>query len=123
MTVSSTTELNWFWVVLAATIPMLLGLAAAWPIWMTGQPILGNIAGSIIIFGAAIGFIMREHNELDRLVQACIEAGTTCWPTPTAFSRFAIYAFIALADVIALFTISTSVDARRRRRDYAPEWR
>ena len=123
MTPSSTTELNWFWIVMAATVPMLLGLAVAWPIWLSGQPILGNIAGSIIIFGAAIGFIMREHAELDRLVQACIDAGTTCWPTPSAFTRFAIYAFIALADVIALFTISISVEARRRRRHYAPEWR
>lgn len=123
MTVPSTTELNWFWVIVAATVPMLLGLAVAWPIWMTGQPILGNVAGSIIIFGAAIGFIMREHTELDRLVQACIDAGTTCWPSPSAFTRFAIYAFIALADVIALFTLSVSVETRRRRRDYAPEWR
>lgn len=123
MTAASTTELAWFWIVIAATVPMLFGLAAAWPIWMTGQPILGNLAGSIIIFGAAIGFIMREHNELDRLVQACIDAGTTCWPTPSAFTRFALYAFIALADVIALFTISVSVDGHRRRRGYAPEWR
>lgn len=123
MTASSTTELNWFWIVMAATVPMLLGLAVAWPIWLSGQPILGNIAGSIIIFGAGIGFIMREHTELDRLVQACIEAGTTCWPTPSAFTRFAIYAFIALADVIALFTISVSVESSRRRRHYAPEWR
>ena len=123
MTAASTTELAWFWIVIAATVPMLFGLAAAWPIWMTGQPILGNLAGSIIIFGAAIGFIMREHNELDRLVQACIDAGTTCWPTPSAFTRFALYAFIALADVIALFTISVSVEGHRRLRGYAPEWR
>lgn len=123
MTASSTTEFAWFWIVIAATLPMLFGLAAAWPIWMSGQPILGNLAGSLIIFGAAIGFIMREHTELNRLVQACIDAGTTCWPTPSAFTRFALYAFIALADVIALFTLSVSVDARRRRRSYAPEWR
>ena len=54
---------------------------------------------------------MREHAELDRVVQACIEQGTTCWPTPSAFTRFALYAFIALAQVIALFTISVSVES------------
>ena len=102
---------------------MLGGLLLAWPIWLTGQTLLGNIAGSIIIFGAAVGLIMREHAELDLVVQACIEQGTTCWPRPSAFTRFALYAFIALAQVIALFTISVSVESRQRRKRYAPEWR
>jgi ethanolamine transporter EutH len=117
------TGLSWFWIAAAATVPLAAGLLAAWPIWLTGQPILGNIAGSIIVFGAAVGLIMREHTELDRLVQACIAEGTTCWPTPSAFTRFAIYAFIALAQVIALFTLSISVETRLRRQHYAPEWR
>ena len=119
----SINELNWVWIAVAAIVPMLAGLLLAWPIWLTGQPILGNIAGSIVIFGAAIGLIMREHTELDRIVQTCIEQGTTCWPTPSAFTRFAIYAFIGLAQVIALFTISISVETKHRRRAYAPEWR
>ena len=119
----SVNELNWLWIAIAVTVPMLAGLLVAWPIWLTSQPILGNIAGSIVIFSAAIGFIMREHAELDRIVQACIEQGTTCWPTPSAFTRFALYAFMGLAQVIALFTISISVETRQRRRAYAPEWR
>lgn len=119
----SINELNWTWIAIAAIVPMLAGLLLAWPIWLTGQPILGNIAGSIVVFGAAIGLIMREHTELDLIVQACIEQGTTCWPTPSAFTRFAIYAFIGLVQVIALFTISISVETRQRRRAYAPEWR
>ncbi|MGC4082936.1 MAG: hypothetical protein QM736_12705 [Vicinamibacterales bacterium] len=115
--------LRWSWIAVAMTLPLLAGLLLAWPIWVTGQPILGNIAGSILIFGAAIALIMREHTELDRVVQACIEQGMTCWPNPSAFTRFAIYAFIALAQVIALFTISVSVESRERRKRYAPEWR
>ena len=77
----------------------------------------------MVIFGSAVGFIMREHTVLDRTVQACIEQGTTCWPIPSAFTRFAIYAFIGLAQVIALFTISVSVEHRQRRRHYSPQWR
>ena len=120
---ASINELNWLWIAIALIAPMIVGLLVAWPIWLTAQPILGNIAGTIVIFGAAIGFIMREHAELDRIVSACIEHGTTCWPTPSAFTRFAVYAFIGLAQVIALFTISISVETRQRRRAYAPEWR
>lgn len=75
------TGLNWFWIGIALTLPMAVGLLLAWPVWLTGQPILGNIAGAFVMFGAAIGLIMREHAELDRIVESCIEQGTTCWPT------------------------------------------
>lgn len=115
--------LNWYWIAVALVVPMIGGLLVAWPIWLTGQPILGNIAGSIVIFGAAVALIMREHAALDLVVQACIEQQTTCWPEPSAFTRFAIYAFIGLAQVIVLFTTSVNVETRQRRARYSPEWR
>ena len=120
---SAVAGVDWSWIAVALTLPIAAGLLLALPIWLSGQPILGNLAGAMVIFGSAVGFIMREHTVLDRVVQACIEQGTTCWPTPSAFTRFAIYAFIALAQVIALFTISVSVEHRQRRRHYSPEWR
>lgn len=115
--------LDWFWIGIAATVPLLGGLLLAWPIWLWKQPILGNIAGSIVAFGFGMAMIMRERTALDLAVSACIEAGETCWPDPSAFTRFAIYAFISLAQVIAIFTISVSVESRERRKHYAPEWR
>jgi hypothetical protein len=115
--------LNWFWIAVALTVPLAAGLAVAWPVWLTAQPILGNIAGSAVIFGGAIALIMREHTALDLVVQGCIAQGTTCWPSPSAFTRFAIYAFIGLAEVIVLFTISVSVETRQRRKRYSPQWR
>jgi hypothetical protein len=57
------------------------------------------------------------------MAQACFEAGTVCWPEPTAFTRFAIYAFIGLVEVFGLFSLSLVVEERVRRRGYAPEWR
>ena len=122
-TPSVVTGLDWFWIGVALVVPMAAGILIAWPIWLTGQPILGNIAGSIVIFGSAVGLIMREHTALDQAVMACIEQGTTCWPTPSAFTRFAVYAFVGLAQVIVLFTASVSVETRQRRRRYSPEWR
>jgi len=123
MNAAAVTGLQWPWLAFAATVPLLAGLLVAWPIWWSGQPILGNIAGTIVIFGAAVGLIMREHAALDLAVTACIEAGTTCWPSPSAFTRFAVYAFIGLAEVIVLFSTSVSVETRQRRKGYAPEWR
>lgn len=93
------------------------------PFWRSRQMIFGNIAGTAVIFATAIGLILREYVELDRLTQACLDAGTVCFPQPSAFTRFAIYAFIALIEVFALFTFSLKFEERVRARDYAPEWR
>lgn len=117
------TGLNWFWISIAATVPALLGLLVALPFWRRSDAIFGNVAGTAVIFAWAFGMIWREHVELDRIVQACLDAGTVCWPEPAAFTRFAIYAFIGLAEVFAVFMLSLRVEERIRRRDYAPEWR
>jgi uncharacterized membrane protein YuzA (DUF378 family) len=42
---------------------------------------------------------------------------------PSAFARFGIYAFIGLAEVFVLFSLSLRVEKKQRDRDYAPEWR
>ncbi|MGB7219515.1 MAG: hypothetical protein WBD07_11975 [Vicinamibacterales bacterium] len=118
------TGLNWFWIAVALTGPPLAGVLVAFPLWRIEQPIFGNLAGTIVIFGSAIGMIMREDVELVRLVQACVDEGfVVCSPVPSAFARFTIYACIGLAEVIALFSLSLWVEEKIRRRGYAPEWR
>jgi hypothetical protein len=119
----SVAELSWFWIVVMATVPAVAGLLIAWPCWLKSQPILGNIAGSAVIFGAALALILRESIEIDRITRGCLDAGYTCFATPSAFTRYAIYAFIALFEVFALFTVSLSVEQKIRRRGYDPEWR
>jgi hypothetical protein len=114
--------LNWSWIGLALAVPALAGGAVAFLFWRTRQMTFGSIVGTAVIFGSAIALILREHVELDRFSQACLDAGDICWPVPSAFTRYAVYAFIALIQVFALFSLSIVVDERRRRRDYAPEW-
>ena len=116
-------ELQWFWISLELTVAPLLGLLVAFPFWRKGGMIFGNIAGTAMIFGWAFALIMREYVELDRMVQQCIDAGDVCFPVPSAFARFGIYAFIGLAEVFALFSLSLRVEKKQRDRDYAPEWR
>jgi len=117
------TGLNWYWISLALTLPPLAGGLLAYLFWRKGQSTIGSIVGTAVIFGVAVGLILREYVELDRLTQQCLDEGQVCWPDPSAFTRFAIYAFIALVQVFALFSLSLRVDERIRRRDYAPEWR
>ncbi|HYT77561.1 MAG TPA: hypothetical protein VEL79_22595 [Vicinamibacterales bacterium] len=123
MTTSPLDGLNWFWISVELTVPSIVGVLLAIPLWIHDQPVLGNVAGAIVMFGTAFGLILREHVELDRLSQACLDAGSICFPHPAAFTRFAVYAFIALFEVIALFMLSLTVDERRRRRGYDPQWR
>jgi hypothetical protein len=115
--------LNWYWITLALTVVPLAALLVTIPFWRNAEMIFGNIFGSAVIFAAAIGLIFREYVEVDRVVQACLEAGTTCWPEPSAFARFAIYASIGLGEVFVLFTVSLAVERRMSNRDYAAEWR
>ena len=51
------------------------------------------------------------------------DAGYTCWPEPSPFTRYAIYAFVALIEVFVVFALSLRVESKIRDRDYAPEWR
>jgi hypothetical protein len=112
-----------YWIALELTVTPLMALLACLPFWRKGGIIFGNIVGTGIIFVWAIALMLREYAQVNRAVQACLDAGTTCWPEPSAFVRFAIYASIALAEVFALFWVSLSVEKRMRDRDYAPEWR
>ena len=116
-------SLNWSWIALEVAVPPVAALLLAWPFWRKDSFIFGNIVGTAVLFGAGFALIMREYVEIDRVVQACLDEGTVCFPQPSAFTRFAIYAFIALAEVFALFSASLAVERRRNNRGYAPEWR
>ena len=117
-------HLNWYWIWVSLTVPLVVGALHALPFWWKDQAIFGNIFGTVIIFGAAFGLIMRERVELDGLLRECFDSGKdVCTLEPSAFARFAIYAFIGLLQVILLFSVSIKVDEKVRRRGYAPEWR
>lgn len=115
-------ELSWFWIALELTVAPAMALLVAFAFWRVRQMTFGSIVGTAVLFATAIGLILREYVELDRLTQQCLDAGAVCWPQPSAFTRFAIYAFIALIEVFALFSLSLVIEERARRRNYAREW-
>jgi len=115
--------LNWNWIGVMLVGPPIVAALAAWLIWQTRQYLIGNLAGAAVAFGSALALILRESVELNHRIQACLDAGYTCWPDPSAFTRYAIYAFIALFQTFGIFIWSLRVEARIRSRNYAPEWR
>jgi hypothetical protein len=114
--------LNWYWIAVMAIAPPVVATLLALPFWRGRQMTLGNIAGTGVIFGTAMGLILREYVELDRITKACLEAGDVCWPQPSAFTRFALYASIGLVEVFVLFALSLKFEERVRQRGYAKEW-
>jgi hypothetical protein len=115
--------LNWYWITLQLTLAPITALVLTLPFWRKAEMIFGNIVGSGVIFVWGIALIFREFIEVDRMVQACIEAGTTCWPRPAADIRFAVTAAISLTQVFLLFSLSLAVERRMSNREYAQEWR
>lgn len=115
--------LNWNWIAIGATVPLLVAAAIAFPFWRKGHPIMGNLAGTVVVFTSAFALILRERIQLDRIEQACIDQGSFCWSQPSAFTRFALYSFVALFEIMILFYLSVREEERQRRRGYAPEWR
>jgi len=117
------TDLNWGWIALMATVPGILGVLLAYVCWRKAEIILGNLAGSAIILAFAFALIFRESAEVDHVTRACMDAGYTCWPVPSAFVRYAVYAALGFTEVVALFLVSLAVERRIRNQRYAPEWR
>ena len=116
-------HLNWSWIALELTAAPVMGLLVTLPFWRMGAMILRqpHRHGGHPRLGFRADF--REYVEIDRLVQACLDEGVVCFPDPSAFTRFAIYASIAMIEVFILFSVSLMVERRLRERDYAPEWR
>jgi hypothetical protein len=116
-------HLNWMRIAIMVLTPLPLGVLVATPIWRKQETILGSFAGSGVIFGTAIALILKESVELDKFTTSCLQTGLTeCFPTPAAFTRYGIYAFVGLFEVIALFLISLRVERQMRDRGVAPEW-
>lgn len=115
--------LNWNYIGMMASAPLVAGLVVAYLFWRRSESIFGNLAATGIIFTSAFAMIWREHLQIDAAVQQCLDAGFACFPQPSAFTRFAIYAFIGLIEVFIVFMLSLKMELRQRRRDYAPEWR
>jgi len=117
------TDLSWAWIGLMLVVPPIAGWLVAIPFWRKNEMILGNLVGTILIFGAGVALIVRESLQINAAIGACLDAGYTCWPVPSAFVRYAIYAAIALVEVVVLFSWSLRVEQKMRNRHYAPEWR
>jgi len=116
-------HLNWAAIGVMCVAPLVLSLPAAYFLWRRGDFAMGNIAGMAIIFIVALGLILLEYGQLAQLGQACLDRGQVCWPTPSGFIRYSIYAAIGVVQVFVLFAVSLKVEERDRNSAYAPEWR
>jgi hypothetical protein len=116
-------SMNWYWIVVALTVPAALAVLVALLYSVKGDPTIGAILGSGVVFASCVGLIGREYAELARLSERCLAAGIGCRVYPEPHMRFGIYACIALVQVFGLFLLGQWIEERNRRRTFAPEWR
>jgi hypothetical protein len=111
------------WIAVALSLPMVVAVLAAIPFWRRGVGLYGSIVGTGLIFGAVLGFVLREAVGIEQLMARCNELGQVCPIRPERFTRFAVYGFIGLAQTLVLFVVDFRMVERFRRRQFAPEWR
>jgi hypothetical protein len=106
------------WVGIAAVLPVIAGVVVAFPLWWARvRDEMGTIAGAGVVLLFAVFFIAREFGEVQGTFARCIAAGRLCRFTPEPFTRYAIYAGIAMLQVFLLFVLGLQVEERLRRRD------
>ena len=115
--------LSWHWIALQATAPVPVAFLVAWAFWRGSNPMIGNIIGTGVVFIATVSAIGREYLALQALRRRCIEQQIPCPIHPDAFTRFAVYGFIGMFQIAALYAVSLWVEERTRRRNFSPEWR
>jgi hypothetical protein len=113
----------WCGVLIALTVPTAVALLVTLLYSLKGDPMIGAILGSAVVFASSIGFIGHEFVELARLNQRCLAAEIACPVYPEPHMRFGIYCVVALLEVFAVFLLGQQLEERTRRRGFAPEWR
>jgi len=112
-----TAKLNLVYVAVAAVLPIVTGILIAWPLWrMRVRDEMGTIAGAGVVLLFAVFFIAREFGEVQGTLARCIADGRLCRFTPEPFTRYAIYAGLAMLQVFLLFVLGLNVEERLRRR-------
>lgn len=111
------------WLAIALAVPFALGMLLARPFWGRSRDSLGSAVGSVVILASAVGFMAREYVEAQQFTQACIALETACRFHPEPFTRFAIYAYIAMAQVATVFTLGAAVEHRMANSSFSEPWR
>lgn len=116
-------EINGSVILAAVTIPMIIAVLAAVPFWRRSIGTYGAVVGAALLALAALAFFLWDGVTITRALNACNAAGVLCPVKPTAFVRFAVFAFIAMGQTMTLFVIDLRLEQRRQQREFATEWR
>jgi hypothetical protein len=114
--------MSWYSIAAALVLPLAVGILVAWPFWGRSRDSLGSGVGAVLILAFAIGFIGLEYTHLQRFSGECLAVEQACRFQPEPFTRFCIYAFIAMTQVGTLFAISRAVEHRVENAGFSPEW-
>ena len=67
--------MSWHWIAIALTVPTGLAILVTLLYSVRGDPAIGAILGSGVVFASCVGLIGRGSAELARLSQSCLGIG------------------------------------------------
>jgi hypothetical protein len=111
-------EMELHWVAFASVLPFALALAVAWPFWRARvRDEMGSIVAAGVVLLCSVGFIAREYGEIKAVTERCIAQQIGCHFHPDGFTRYSVFAGIALVQTCVLFLTGLGVEERLRRRE------
>ena len=72
--------------------------------------------GAFVVFACALGLVGRDYIEMEGILRRCVALEIGCRFYPGDFTRYAIYAGIAMVQTFVLFMTGLKIEERRRRR-------
>ena len=112
------------WLTASAGVPFVVALAVAWPLWhRPSRDPVGSVVGAGIVLAFAVAFVGREYIHVERATRQCLALEVSCRFIPEPYTRFFLYAGIAMAQTFALFLIGARIEDKRRESDVAVQWR
>jgi hypothetical protein len=115
-------DINWHLIALAVLVPLPVAVGVAWPLWKRRDFIIGNALALGVLLVSCLIFGGAEYVDGLRFRLEC-EAGNLPCRKSSDFMRISTFAFIAMAQAMALFVLSGVRERRVERGHYDSRWR
>src|SRR5262245_125480 len=120
---TKTYTMSWFWIGIAAAVPIGAACLVALIFWLTRNAMMGNVIGAGVVLVGVLLSIYREAVAIMAIRIECNQLNRPCKFSPDDFTRYAIYAGIGFAQIFLLFMIGLFFEERQRRRLRSKAWR
>jgi hypothetical protein len=108
-------EVNWYRIAAASTVPIVVAAPIIAFCWQKRRVMTGTLLGSGVFFLGFVFFAAWDFAEALNYARPITD--------PSEFTKIAVYGFVAMLQVMALFLVSQATEKRIRDSERDPVWR